>query len=98
MGGLEAIADTVLLVVATVGTTKAVPHHAAVGSVTHSVRSVTHSVMLARSKPMRHGEMPVVHHEAGDRDKPMFLSIIEALVERARRLGQILQSRSKLSD
>jgi hypothetical protein len=91
VGGLEAIADTVLLVVATVGTTEAMPHHAAVGP-------FTHPVMPARSEPMRHGKVPVLHHEAGDGDKPMFLSVIEALVERARRLGQILQSCSKLSD
>jgi hypothetical protein len=95
---LEAIADAVLLVVVAVGTTEAMPHHAAVGSVTHPVRSVTHPVMPAGSELVRHGEMPVLHHEAGDGDEPMFLSIIKALIERARRLGQILQSCSKLSD
>ena len=72
---MEAIADTVLLVVATVLTTEPVAHHAAVGPFTHSVMF------------MRHGKMPVLHHEAGDGDKAMFLTIIEALVERTRRLG-----------
>ena len=62
------------------------------------VRSVTHPVVPARSELVRHGKMPVLHHEAGDGDEPMFLSIIEILIEWARRLGQILQSCSKLSD
>ena len=72
---MEAIADAVLLVVAAALTTEPVAHHAAVGTFTHSVMF------------MRHGKMPVLHHEAGDSDEAMLLTIIEALVERTRRLG-----------
>jgi hypothetical protein len=83
---LEAIADAALLVVAAVCTTEPVAHHA-------TVRPFTHSVMF-----MRHGKMPVLHHEAGDGDEAMFLTIIEALIERTRCLGQVLQCCTKLRD
>ena len=83
---MEAIADAVLLVVAAALTTEPVAHHAAVGPFTHSVMFI------------RHGKMPVLHHEAGDGDKAMFLTIIEALVEGTRRLGQVLQCCPELRD
>ena len=88
---MEAIADAVLLVVAAVRTTETAAHHATVGP-------FTHAVMSAGPEPRRHGRMPVLHHEAVDGDEAMFLTIIEALVERTRRLGQILQCCSKLRD